>query len=113
MAFWVEKNAIICLVSTTVTSPLNMMAMPSCELGNLTGAKRAEASLLFPEIEQSPLSFQVMYHLYVKPFFKVHFPFRVIGICFAADFDVPFNRDAACLYQSNWLKCSLTSKNFS
>ena len=80
MAFWVEENAIICLISATVTSPLNVMAMPSCELRNLAGAKRAEASLLLPEIEQSPLSFQVVYHLYVKPFFTVHFPFWVVGM---------------------------------
>jgi hypothetical protein len=97
MAFWVKEDAITCLISATVTSPLNVMAMPSCELCNLAGAKRAEATLLLPEIKQCPLSFQVVYHLYVKPFFKVHFPFRVIGICFAADLDVPFNRDAVCL----------------
>ena len=112
MAFWVEENAIICLISATVTSPLNVMAMPSCELRNLAGAKRAEAILLFPEVEQRPLPFQVVYHLYVKPFFKVPFPFRVVGIGFAANFDVPFNRDAVCLYQPNCF-CPLTSENFS
>jgi hypothetical protein len=76
MAFWVEEDAIICLISATVTSPLNVMAVPSCELRNLAGAEWAEAILLFPEREQRPLPFQVVYHLYVKPFFKVHFPFR-------------------------------------
>jgi hypothetical protein len=113
MTFWVEKNAIICLISATVTSPLDVMALPSCELRNLAGAKRAEATLLFPEIEQPPLSFQVVYHLYVQPFFNVHFPFGVVGIGFPANFDVPFNRDAICLYQTNRLKGSLTSKYFS
>src|SRR6266702_6141377 len=101
VAFWMEKNAIICLIFATVTSPLNVMAMPSCELCNLTSAKRAEAILLLPEIEQSPLSFQVVYHLYVKPFFKVHFPFWVVGIGLAANLDVPFNWDAVCLEQAN------------
>ena len=113
MAFWVEQDTIICLISATVTSPLNVMAMPSCELRNLAAAKRAEATLLLPEIEQPPLSFQVVYHLDVKPFFKVHFPFRVVGIGFTANLDVPFDRDAVCLEQANRLKCSLTSKNFS
>lgn len=75
MALWVEKNAIICPIFPTVTSPLYVMAMPSCELRNLTGAERTEATLLLPEIEQSPLSFQVVYHLYVETFFKVHLPF--------------------------------------
>jgi len=97
MAFWVKENAIICLISATVTSPLNVMAMLSCEFRNLAGAKRTEATLLLPEIEQRPLSFQVVYHFYVKPFFKAHFPFRVVGICFAANFDAPFNRNTARL----------------
>ncbi len=113
MAFRVEKNPVSCMISATVTSPLDVMAMPSCELCNLAGAKRAEATLLLPEIEQPPLSFQVVYHLHVKPFFKVHFPFRVVGIGFTANLDVPFNRDAICLEQANRLKCTLASKNFS
>ena len=112
MTFWVEKDAIVCPIFPTVTSPFHVMAMPSCERGNLAGAERTEAALLFPEVQQGPFSFQVVYHLYVKPFFKVHFPFRVIGICFAPNFDVPFNGDTVRLYQTNWLQCSLTSEDF-
>jgi hypothetical protein len=89
MTFWVEEDAIVCLVSAAVTSPLNVMAMPSCELRNLAGAKRAEAILLFPEIEQRPLPLQVVYHFHVEPFFKVRFPFRIVGIGFTPNFDMP------------------------
>ncbi len=52
MAFWVEEDAISCLISAAVTSPLNMMAVPSCEFRNLVVAEGTEAALLFPEMEQ-------------------------------------------------------------
>ena len=113
MTFWVEKDAIVCLISAAVTSPLTMMAMPSCELCNLAVTKRTEAVLLFPEVEQCPFAFQVVYHLYVKPFFKVRFPFRIIGIGFTPNFDMPSDGSTFRLHQANWSKCSLTSENFS
>src|SRR5690242_14171145 len=94
MAFRVEEDAIVCLIFSAMTSPLNMMAMPSREVRNLAVTERAEAILLLPEIEQRPLPFQVVYHLYVETLFKVHFPFRVVGIGFTANFDVPLNGDA-------------------
>ena len=87
--------------------------MPSCELRNLVVTQRAEAILLFPEVEQCPFAFQVVYHLYVKPFFKVRFPFRIIRIGFTPNLDVPFNRNTTRLYQANWLQCPLTPENFS
>ncbi len=93
MTFRVEEDAIVCLVSATVTSPLNVMAVPSCEFGNLTVTKRTEAVLLFPEMEQRPFSLQVVYHFHVKPFFKLRFPFRIIGIGFILNFDMPFDGD--------------------
>ena len=113
MTFWMEKDAIICLIFATMTFPLNVVAVPSREFGNLTMTKRTEAALLFPEIEQRPLSLQVLYHLYVEPFFKVRFPFRVIGVRFTPNFDMPFDGSTFRLHQANWLKYSLTSENFS
>jgi len=113
MTFWVEEDAIVCLIFATVTSPLNVVAVPSCEFGNLAGAERTEAALLLPEIQQCPFPFQVVYHLYVGPFFKVRFPFRVIGVRFTPNFDMPFDGSTFRLHQANWLKCSLTSENFS
>ncbi len=98
VTFRVEEDAIVCLIFATVTSPLNVVAVPPCEFGNLAGAKRTEAALLLPEIKQCPFPFQVVYHLYVEPFFKVRFPFRVIWISFTPNLDVPFNRNTARLY---------------
>ena len=113
MTFWVEKDAIICLISASVTFPLNMVAMPSREFGNLAVTKRTEAVLLFPEVKQCPFSLQVMYHFDVESFFKVRFPFRIVGIGFTPNFDMPFDGSTFRLHQANWLKCSLTSENFS
>ena len=52
MTFWVEEDAIVCLIFATVTSPLNVVAVPPCEFGDLAIAKRTQAVLLFPEVEQ-------------------------------------------------------------
>ena len=109
MAFWVKEDAIICLISAAVASPLNVVAMPSCEFSDLAVTERTEAALLFPEMEQRPFSLQVLYHLYVKPFFKVRLPFRVIRIGFTPNFDVPFDGDAFRLHQVDGLEDPLTS----
>jgi hypothetical protein len=87
--------------------------MPSCELGDRAVTKRTEAVLLFPEGEQCPFAFQVVYHLDVKPFFTVRFPFRIRGIGFTPNFDMPFDRNTARLYQTECLLRSLTSTDFS
>jgi hypothetical protein len=51
MALWVEEGAVVYLISASATSPLNMMAVPSCEFGNLAVAEGTEAALLFQEME--------------------------------------------------------------
>ena len=71
VAFWVEKDTIICLISASMTSPLNVMAMPSSELCNLLVAEWTEAVLLFPEGEQGPFSFQGVDRLHVETFLEV------------------------------------------
>src|SRR5690349_7921159 len=107
MTFWVEKDAIVCLIFAAVTSPLHMMAMPSCELRNLAVTKGTEAVLLFLEVGQCALAFEVVYHVDVKPSFKVRLPFRIVGIGFIPNFDMPFIRNTARLYEMDWLQCPL------
>lgn len=103
MAFRVEKDAIVCLIFPTVTSPLTLAALPSCEVRHLAVAKWAEAILLLPEREQRLLPFQVVSHLSVEAFFQVPFPFGVGRVRFAADRDVPLNGDAPRLHETNGL----------
>src|SRR6266516_2592778 len=104
VAFWVQKDAIICLFSTSVTSPLDMVAMPPCELRYLLVAERAEAALLFPEIKQCSFSLQGVDHLHVEPFLKVGLPFGIVRIRFTPNFDVPFDGDTCRLHQTDWLQ---------
>ena len=113
VAFWVEKDAIVCLISASMTSPRNVMAMPSSELRDLLVAEWAEAVLLFPEREQCPFSLQGVDRLHVEALLKIGLPFRIIRICLAPNFDVPFNGDACRLHQMDWLQASPASKNFS
>lgn len=70
-----------------------MVVVPSCELGDLLLADWTESLLLFPEGDQLPFPFEIVYHLDAETFFKVLFPSRIIGVCFAFDFHMPFDRD--------------------
>ena len=68
------------------------MAMPSCNLGNLLVTDWTQTALFFPEMDQPLFPFKGIYHLDVKTFFIVAFPFGVIGIGLSTDFCVPFDR---------------------
>ena len=113
VAFWVEKDAIVCLVSASMTSPLNMMAMPSCELRNPLVAEGAEAALLFPEREQGPFSLQGTDRLPVEPFLEVGLPGGIVRMRFAPNCGVPFEGDTCRLHQMDWLQVPPTPYNFS
>ena len=89
-----------------------MMAMPSCEFGDFSGAERAESTLLFPEVNQMPFSSEVMNGFHIETFFKIRLPFGIIRICFALDFCMPFNSDTFCLKQSDGLECPFLPKDF-
>ena len=68
------------------------MAVPSCDLGDLLVADRAESPLLFPEREQPAFSFERCLHANIEAFLKVAFPRWVVGVSFSLDFDVSCNR---------------------
>ena len=69
-----------------------MMAMPTCDLGDLLVADWAESSLFFPEGKQPVFPFERRCHVNVKTFFKIAFPCRVIRVGFPLDFDVSDDR---------------------
>src|SRR5260370_31617148 len=70
------------------------MAVPSGDLGDLLIADGAGSSLLFPDREQPAFSFERCLHANIETFLKIAFPFRVVGVSFSLDFDVPCNRHA-------------------
>jgi hypothetical protein len=89
------------------------MVVPSPEFGDLLSAERTETLLLFPEVEQFPFSFEGMYHRHTKTFLEVHFPFGIIRISCALDFDVSLNGDTFRLEQANGLDHPIVFKDFS
>jgi hypothetical protein len=54
-----------------------MMAVPSCHLGDLLVADRADSLLFFPGLYNLAFSLKVIDHLYTETFFKIYLLFRV------------------------------------
>jgi len=57
MAIGMQEHAVLCFISSPETSPDDVMAMPSGQFGDFPSAERAEAALLFPEMEQLSFPF--------------------------------------------------------
>ena len=113
MAIGMQEHAVVCFISAPFASPDDMMAVPSCQFGDFPGAEWAEATLLFPEIEQLPFPFEVMCHFHIETFFKVGLPFEIVRVCCTLDFDVPFDGNTFCLEQSDGLESPFLPKDFS
>jgi hypothetical protein len=79
-------------VCAAVTSPDNVMVVPSRRLRDLLVAHWAESLLLLPEAEELPASLEIIFHLCVYSTLEVSLPLRVIWIRFASHLDVPFDR---------------------
>ena len=63
MTVWVKQHSVLSLVCPSIYLPYDMVIVPSREFGNLLVADWTETVLLFPEIDELPFSFQVVYHL--------------------------------------------------
>src|SRR5947209_13318837 len=73
-----------------------MVAMPTCNFGDLLVADGTESSLFFPEGKQPVFPFEGRCHVNVKTFFKIAFPCRVIRVGFPLNFDVSYDRHVCC-----------------
>src|SRR5260370_18925784 len=73
-----------------------MMAMPSCEIGDLLLAMWAESLLFFPEVYQFSSFPEIVFHLEIEAFLEVGFPCGVIRVRTCSDFDMPFNWRIRC-----------------
>ena len=93
MTVGVKQDPIVGGILPSVHPPHKMMIVPSCEFGDLLLADRANSFLFFPEGDQLPFPFKIVYHLHAKAFFKIHFPSGIVGICFSLDFHMSFDRD--------------------
>ena len=80
-------------ITAPIDSPHHVMAMPSCEGGNLLVADRTETLLFSPELEQLSSAFQLAGHLESQTLLKVLLPGRVIRIGFPMNFDVALDLD--------------------
>ena|SRR2546421_6505487 len=93
MAVWMQQDPVGSSITAPIDSPHHMMAMPSCEGGNLLVADRTEAMLFSPEMEQLSSAFQLAGHLDSQTLLKVLLPGGVIRIGFPMNFDVALALD--------------------
>ena len=80
------------LVTSAFGPPCQMMDMPACLLRDELPTMGTATFLRFPQVEQLLFPLQVLPHLALDPFFKVHFPMGVVRIGFSLDFDVASDR---------------------
>src|SRR5229473_2844375 len=91
MAGRVQKNPVSCMMCASFALPDNVVVVPSRYLGDLLLAHRTYSFLFFPEVTQLPSSREVLCHFDAEAFFKIHFPFRVEGVCFSLDKGMPLD----------------------
>ena len=69
--------------------------MPSRNFGDFLLAHWAESVLFFPKVDEPSFPFEGAYHVDVKTFFIVAFPFWVVGVGFSSNFHMPFDGDVS------------------
>src|SRR5437016_1090012 len=82
--------------------------MPPRNLGDFLVTDWAESLLLFPEVKQPLFPFQVCSHAYVQTLFIVAFPCRVVGVSFASNLHMSFDRGVGSLGQVSALPIDLS-----
>ena len=100
---------VLSLISTSETSPHDVVAVPSRQCGDLSRTEWAKTLLLFPESKQLPPSPKVVYRFHVKTLLKVPFPFGVIRIGFALKLGMSFNGHTPHLEESDAMNYSISS----
>ena len=70
-----------------------MMAVPSCEFGDLLLADRTHSFLLFPQSDELSFPLEIVDHFDAEAFFKVLFPSGIVWVRFSLDFCVSLDRD--------------------
>ena len=88
MAVGMKQHPVGESIAAPIDSSHDVMAMPSCEGGNLLMADRTETLLFSPEIEQLSSPCELAGHLEPQTLLKVLLPGGVIRIGFPVNFDV-------------------------
>jgi hypothetical protein len=94
-----KQYSVLCVVWTPFGSPKKMMAVPSCNFGDLLVANRAESLLLLPQVDEPSFPFEPGHHLNIQAFLKIRFPGRVIRISFGSDFRVSLDANRRSSHQ--------------
>src|SRR5712692_2833466 len=87
-----EQDPVLCLIRATMSTPHQMVAVPSAERGNLLLTDGTEPVLLLPEVEEVAFAPQGVDHLHAQTRLEVLFPLRIIRIRLRLDFGVAENR---------------------
>jgi len=85
--------------------------MPSSKFGDLFFTDRANALLLFPELQKLAFPLQVVHHLNAKTFLKIQLPCWIKRVGFNFYLNMPLNRETGGSQQYQFFSVILTKEN--
>ena len=94
VAVRMNEDAVLCAVCATQRFIHDVVVMPSRYLGDGLVTDWADASLFFPQVQQFAFPVQGLFQLYAQAFFKIEFPFLIVGV--ALPFDLRMVPDGCC-----------------
>lgn len=80
MAMWMQQYQVIHRFRASISSPLNLVEIPSGFFGDVLLAQRTDSGLTKPEAKQSFAIFEVVQHVKTGSFFKVDFPVGIVRL---------------------------------
>jgi hypothetical protein len=88
VAIGMDQHTVVSPVCPTERFIHNMVVVPTGHFRDRLGTDRADAALLFPEVNQGALSAQGLGHLHAKACFKIEFPCGIVRVAVSFNFDM-------------------------
>lgn len=107
MAFRVKKLTVRCAIRSTQYLGDDVVAVPTCFLGDRFAATDALSALRSPEIEQHSTTCKGLGHEPALTSLEVHLPCGMIWIRVSLDLDVTTDREGGCVIQPHDLPRSI------
>src|SRR5947209_7329824 len=78
VAIGMNQHTVVSPVCPTQRFIHDVVVVPTGHCRDQLGTDRADAALLFPEVDQGALSSQGLVHLHAEAFFEVEFPCGIV-----------------------------------
>ena len=80
MAMWMQQHQVVHRFRASISSPLNVVEIPSGFFGDFLLAQGTDSGLTKPKVKQSFAILEVVQHLKPGSFFKVDFPVGIVRL---------------------------------